>query len=262
MMLAWIILLVVLSGLAISWIVLNIAAPDAMVGVNRTLRLRLDQVGGGLARGLVWLARRIGRGVQSYRRKRAEQRAQRRQTVPATPVGAGAATSAPASASTVTLAAATESPSPASSPSTAAMHSYADPALAPLEVHRRLLNPNEQQLYRKLQIAAGPGRVVFANVCLADLIGISHKAERWRRWAKLERRLKARRISFVLCAADNLRILLAIELDNSSQRVSRRKKTDELKTTALARAGLPLLRIAWQQEYDSEALAREIQKRL
>jgi very-short-patch-repair endonuclease len=68
-------------------------------------------------------------------------------------------------------------------------------------------------------------------------------------------RIFAKHLDFVLCHPETSAPVLAIELDDSSHRESRRRERDSFVDAALDAADLPLLRIPVRRSYDPRELA-------
>ncbi|MEJ5237999.1 MAG: DUF2726 domain-containing protein [Limisphaera sp.] len=119
-----------------------------------------------------------------------------------------------------------------------------------------LLSPAERSFYGALQQVLGGRCVVFAKVRLADLIrprpGLSRPANR-----RAFNRTLGKHVDFVLCDPDRLRVVAVIELDDRSHRWKHRAARDQFVASALAAAGIPLLRIPAAAAYaPSELRAR------
>lgn len=75
-------------------------------------------------------------------------------------------------------------------------------------------------------------------------------------------RIQSKHIDFVLCDHDVVRPLLAIELDDSSHHRADRQDRDVFVDSALAVAGLPLLRITARASYNVQEVTNAIQHQL
>jgi very-short-patch-repair endonuclease len=65
-------------------------------------------------------------------------------------------------------------------------------------------------------------------------------------------------LDFTLCDHGSTDILLAIELDDRSHELARRKNRDAFLNNALSAAGIPLLRFRAAARYDAVAIASAI----
>lgn len=121
-----------------------------------------------------------------------------------------------------------------------------------------LFSEAEGRFLRVLREAA-PELDVFGKVRLEDVIvakrGLS-KSER----ASARGRIKSRHVDFVLTDPKSTRVLLVVELDDSTHLSERAKKVDAFKDGALAAAGIPLLRVRASASYDVEDLSRRVRE--
>lgn len=102
-----------------------------------------------------------------------------------------------------------------------------------------LLSKEELSFYGVLKRAVKDTDVVFAKVRLADvLMPAKDQARLWRRRA--DKKISGRQFDFIICAANDLAIMLAIELDEVSDTAV---KQDYFLDSACESAGLPLLRV-------------------
>jgi len=62
--------------------------------------------------------------------------------------------------------------------------------------------------------------------------------------------ISQKHIDFVLAYPDSLKIVCALELDDSSHKAEGRRIRDEFVTAALSSAGVPLVRRKVEKEYD------------
>ena len=93
-------------------------------------------------------------------------------------------------------------------------------------------------------------------VRLADLVYIERGTEKRQSYFN---RIQSKHIDFVLCDRNDIKPILAIELDDSSHRRADRIARDEFVDNALAQAGLPLLRVPVRANYDPAELRNQIQ---
>ena len=69
-------------------------------------------------------------------------------------------------------------------------------------------------------------------------------------------------VDFLICGKTNLVPLLAIELDDSSHFMAKRKERDEFINQVFTDAGLPIPRVPVKQNYDISNLKTQIQAKL
>jgi hypothetical protein len=127
----------------------------------------------------------------------------------------------------------------------------------PLPYERRgvLLSPAEIHFLRSLQLAAREDWLIFSMVRLADIIKVRPKTRKFQSW---NTRIQGKHLDFVLCDVDTLDVKLAIELEDTSQQ-SDRGRRDRFVNTALAAAGVPLLRVRLQEKYETAALRKDLE---
>lgn len=119
-----------------------------------------------------------------------------------------------------------------------------------------LLTVAERNFYEVLKkVSDENNKLLFAKVRLEDLLWLPENVEN--RFG-LRNRIKSRHVDFVLCDKENIRPLIAIELDDSSHNREDRIKRDDFLDEALHDAGLPILHIRVQETYDVEELIRQI----
>jgi hypothetical protein len=127
----------------------------------------------------------------------------------------------------------------------------------PLPYERRgvLLSPAEISLLRSLQLAAREDWLIFSMVRLADIIKVRPKTRKFQSWNS---RIQGKHLDFVLCDLETLDIKLAIELEDPSQ-PSDYGRRDRFVNTALAAAGVPLLRVRLQEKYETALLRKDLE---
>jgi very-short-patch-repair endonuclease len=76
------------------------------------------------------------------------------------------------------------------------------------------------------------------------------------------RTVSQKHFDFVICDAETLMPLLAIELDDKSHLTARQQQSDAVKNSVCERAGLPMLRVVAQAAYDARHLSRCISAEL
>ena len=112
-----------------------------------------------------------------------------------------------------------------------------------------ILSKVEQNLYRTLQKGLANKFLILMKVRVADVLqperGINQNA-----WQTAFNRIKAKHFDFVLCSQNTFEIIAAIELDDSSQQRSDRKKRDKFLNAACKSANFPLIRFDVKQSYE------------
>ena len=122
---------------------------------------------------------------------------------------------------------------------------------------KSLFSYREQVFYRALVGAVKDEYGIFAKVRMADFVFLVN--EPVDRKSHLNQIL-CKHVDFLLCAREELKPVLAIELDDSSHRSKYdRHVSDEFKMATFEAIGLPLLRVELQQQYSLPELRDRIQ---
>ena len=109
-----------------------------------------------------------------------------------------------------------------------------------------LLTRAERAFFAALQEASGGRYLICAKVRLEDLLWLP-KGTVGRQ--PFRNRVRSRHVDFVLCRPEDIRPMLAIELDDRSHDAEDRKARDTFVNDALADAGLPILRVRAARSY-------------
>jgi len=127
----------------------------------------------------------------------------------------------------------------------------------PLPYERRgmLLSPAEINFLRSLQLATREDWLIFSMVRLADIIKVRPKTRKFQTW---NNRIQGKHLDFVLCDLETLDVKLAIELEDSSIKFGSGRR-DRFVNTALAAAGVPLLRVRLQEKYETAVLRKDLE---
>jgi len=130
----------------------------------------------------------------------------------------------------------------------------------PLPYERRgvLLSPAEINFLRSLQLAAREDWLIFSMVRLADIIKVRPRTRKFQTW---NGRIQGKHLDFVLCDLETLDVKLAIELEDTAA-TSDRGRRDRFVDTALAAAGVPLLRVRVQDKYETAVLRKDLEDAL
>ena len=130
----------------------------------------------------------------------------------------------------------------------------------PLPYERRgsFLSPPEINFLRSLQLASREDWLIFSMVRLADIIRVRPKTRKFQSW---NGRIQGKHLDFVLCDPETLDVKLAIELDDGAAPADRGRR-DRFINTALAAAGVPLLRIRVQDKYETAVLRKDLEDAL
>jgi len=127
----------------------------------------------------------------------------------------------------------------------------------PLPYERRgvLLSPAEINFLRSLQLAAREDWLIFSMVRLADIIKVRPKTRKSQSW---NNRIQGKHLDFVVCDIETLDVKLAIELEDATGPADRGRR-DRFINTALAAAGVPLLRVRVQEKYETAVLRKDLE---
>jgi len=130
----------------------------------------------------------------------------------------------------------------------------------PLPYERRgvLLSPPEINFLRSLQVAVREDWLIFSMVRLADIIKVRPRTRKYQTW---NIRIQGKHLDFVLCDLETLDVKLAIEVEDPGNPAERGRR-DRFVNTALAAAGVPLLRVRAQEKYETAALRKDIEDAL
>lgn len=95
---------------------------------------------------------------------------------------------------------------------------------------------------------------VFAKVRMADIITIDKQDKNFTYWFN---KIKAKHIDFILCNSENLKPVIAIELDDYTHKYKSRQERDEFVDKVYKHIGLPILHI---NKIDKESIKNELEK--
>ena len=127
----------------------------------------------------------------------------------------------------------------------------------PYRRQEQLLTNAESRFYRALAQAVEDRLTIFAKVRIADLLVVDSGNGTGRGWFN---RISNKHVDFVLCDADSLQVVTAIELVDASHDRSDRVERDEFVDAAFRSAGLPLLRIPAQAKYNVGELRAKLER--
>lgn len=127
----------------------------------------------------------------------------------------------------------------------------------PYESIDLLLTPPERKFFVVLHKAVSPDLHVFAKVRLADIIQTKRGLPK-NIWRRAFNRICNKHVDFVACHPETFKVLVVIELDDSSHDSSKARKTDNFKDAALAAASIPILRVPTQRSYSASLLREDL----
>jgi len=111
-----------------------------------------------------------------------------------------------------------------------------------------LCSPAERSFLGALDKIVGKRYRIFAKVRLADIIDVQKGLSVSARQSAVNR-IAGEHIDFIVCNANDLSILGAIELDDKTHRGRGRHERDQFLDRTLKAAGVPVLRIKTQSSY-------------
>lgn len=128
----------------------------------------------------------------------------------------------------------------------------------PYSQRESLFTPAERHFLAYLQKAVDDDALVFGKVRVADVIKPWDKLP-GKRWHKAFYPISSKHFDYVLCDPDDLFVLCAIELNDSSHDNPERRQRDEFLRGVCEAADLPLVEIPAKKRYVIKALRREIE---
>jgi hypothetical protein len=102
--------------------------------------------------------------------------------------------------------------------------------------------------------------VAMIQIPLASLVGVRQPKDPV--YMAHFGRIKSRRLDYVICRKQDLKPLLALELDGSSHENEDRKERDRFVNSLFEILGLPMLRVSLQKNYNKAEVALSIARKL
>jgi hypothetical protein len=121
------------------------------------------------------------------------------------------------------------------------------------------LSPAERSFFGVLQQAVASEYQIFAKVRLADIVRPARNPSR-SGWQSAFNRITGKHVDFVLCEPARLRVVAVIELDDRTHERFERGIRDDLVDSALANAGIPVLRVSARQAYSPAQIREQVRK--
>ncbi|WP_377727655.1 DUF2726 domain-containing protein [Pseudoduganella sp. GCM10020061] len=118
----------------------------------------------------------------------------------------------------------------------------------PYETTDALFSPAERSFLGVLDQAAGSDYRVFGKVRIADVVAVRKTVNSSVR-ASAFNKISSKHFDFVLCRANDLKVVCVIELDDKSHNASGVKKRDSFVAGVCAASMLPLLRVPAKYAY-------------
>ncbi|WP_415904364.1 DUF2726 domain-containing protein [Neptuniibacter sp. QD48_55] len=101
---------------------------------------------------------------------------------------------------------------------------------------------------------------VFGKVRVADIVEPNPTKNR-SEWSRAFGKIKAKHFDYVICTADTLKPVCAIELDDKSHSQKKRQQRDQLLESVCEEANLPLIRVPAKRSYKLEEVKAALAKR-
>jgi very-short-patch-repair endonuclease len=117
------------------------------------------------------------------------------------------------------------------------------------------LSRAEREFFNVLMLAVGNQYYVFPQVHLSTIIDHKIKGQYWN---AAFRHINEKSVDFVLCDKNYIKPIIAIELDDYTHERDDRKERDGIVENILKDAGLPLLRIKNQGNFEKEKIRQSI----
>jgi len=124
----------------------------------------------------------------------------------------------------------------------------------PYRLRDDFLSSAEFSFYKVLTSLLGARWTVQSKVRLADVFFVSRPNEN----IAFFNRIAQKHLDFLVCDSASMKPVFGIELDDSSHRRSNRQVRDAFVEDVCKAAGLPLLRVPVQREYNSREIAAQI----
>jgi len=128
------------------------------------------------------------------------------------------------------------------------------PETLPYRVRDDFLSPAEFSFYKILSSLGGTRLTIQSKVRLADVFFVSRPNENMTYFS----RIAQKHLDFLVCDSVTMKPLLGIELDDSSHQRDDRQERDDFVERVFQVAGLPLLRLPVQREYNTREVAAKI----
>jgi very-short-patch-repair endonuclease len=128
------------------------------------------------------------------------------------------------------------------------------PEALPYRVRDDFLSPAEFSFYKVLSSLGGTRLIIQSKVRLADVFFVARPNENMTYFS----RIAQKHLDFLVCDSVTMKPLLGIELDDSSHKRDDRQERDDFVERVFQVAGLPLLRVPVQREYNSREIAAQI----
>ncbi len=131
----------------------------------------------------------------------------------------------------------------------------------PYAQRESLFTPAERHFLCYLQKAVDGDALIFGKVRVADVLKPLDRLP-GKRWHQAFHPISSKHFDYVLCDPDDLFVLCAIELNDSSHDNPERQQRDTFLRGACAAAELPLIEVPAKQRYVIKQLRKELEPHL
>ena len=125
----------------------------------------------------------------------------------------------------------------------------------------QLLSPAERAFLSVLEQAIGDQGRVFSMVRVADVLDMD-RGVGGGEWHSALQQIQGAHFDFVICEPESTDVICVIELHDGSHARDAWKQRDAFLAEACAAAGLPLIQLPWQQNYDVSEIRSLVLSRL
>ena len=126
--------------------------------------------------------------------------------------------------------------------------------ILPYRLRDDFLSPAEFSFYKILVSLVGSRLIVLTKVRLADIFFVARPNEN----VLYFNRISQRHVDFLLCTPNTMKPVVGIELDDASHNQPSRQQRDEFIDKVFLTAGLPLLHMPVQREYNSQEISTRL----
>jgi very-short-patch-repair endonuclease len=132
--------------------------------------------------------------------------------------------------------------------------SEAPPEELPYRLRDDFLSPTEFSFYKVLSSVGGTRLTIQSKVRLADVFFVARPNENF----AFFNRIAQKHLDFLVCDSITMKPIIGVELDDSTHKRNNRQERDDFVERVCEVAGLPLLRLPVQREYNTSEIAAEI----
>lgn len=119
----------------------------------------------------------------------------------------------------------------------------------PYSVRENFLTDNERAFLKEFNKACGPEFTIFAQVRLADILNPVKEY-------KDLNKVASKSIDFIVCKSEDLSLVCAVELDDSTHKLYKRRQRDKFVDDLFQMAKFPLIRFQARSNYNANNIRR------